>query len=146
STVGVAVLDVSGATGYLDTDYVAKGAAAVDALDTYDLVMVHIEAPDEAGHLGDVDEKIKAIEQIDAHIVGPLLDKLRSWGKWRILVAPDHPTPVQRKVHTSTPPPFCMAGHAVHASLGRPFSEKAASSSDLQVNPGCELMEFFLRR
>ena len=123
-----------------------KGATGVEALDKFDLVMVHVEAPDEAGHLGDVGEKIKAIEQIDAQIVGPLLDKLRGYDRWRILVAPDHPTPVALRTHTSTPPPFCMAGHAIHTVLSKPFAESAAAGSDLQIDPGHELMEYFLRR
>ena len=145
-TVGMEVLDVAGATGYLDTDYAAKGAAAVEALDSFDLVMVHVEAPDEAGHLGDVAEKVKAIEQIDEHVVGPALEKLRGYDKWRILVVPDHPTPVKRKIHTADPPPFCMAGHAIHTVLNRPFSESSAATSDLRIDPGHELMEYFLRR
>jgi len=100
------LLEVDGATGFLDTNYAGKGAAAVGALAEYDLVVVHIEAPDEAGHLGDVGEKVKAIERIDEHIVGPLLDELRRHEKWRILISPDHPTPVGKRIHTSTPPPF----------------------------------------
>lgn len=144
-SVGMELLNVPGATGYLDTDYAAKGAAAVSALDAFDLIIVHIEAPDEAGHLGDVGEKVSALERIDEHIVGPLLDKLRGYDKWRIMIAPDHPTPVCRRIHTSAPPPFCIAGHAVAAVLNRPFCESAAAGSDLQVDPGHELMEYFLR-
>ncbi len=144
-TVGMELLDVPGATGYLDTDYVGKGSAGVEALDSFDLVVVHIEAPDEAGHLGDVDAKVEAIERIDEHIVGPLLCALRSHDKWRIMIAPDHPTPVEQRVHTSVPPPFCIAGHAVPTVLDRPFSEHAAAESDLQVDPGYELMEYFLK-
>lgn len=145
-TVGMEVIDVPGATGYLDTDYAAKGAAAVAALQTHDLVIVHIEAPDEAGHLGDADAKTTAIERIDEHIAGPLLGALRAFDRWRIMVVPDHPTPVARRIHTSTPPPFCLAGHMVQPVLRQPFSEAAAASSDLQVDPGHELMEYFLRR
>ncbi len=144
-TVGMAVLDVEGATGYLDTNYAGKGAAAVAALDTYDLVVVHIEAPDEAGHLGDAAAKVEALQKIDEHIVGPVLEKLRSFDEWRILVSPDHPTPVGKRVHTDSPPPFCMAGHRVHTVLKRPFSESAAAESDLTIDLGHELMEYFLR-
>ena len=144
-SAGMTLIDVPGATGYLDTDYAAKGRAAVEALDTYDLVIVHIEAPDEAGHLGDAAAKVKAIEEVDRHVVGPLLEHLRTFGAWRIMVAPDHPTPVTSRVHTSVPPPFCMAGHDVRTVLSRPLSEATAASSGLQVDPGHELMEFFLR-
>ena len=144
-SVGFTVLDVPGATGFLDTNYAGKGKAAVEALDDFDIVVVHIEAPDEAGHLGDVDAKVAAIQRIDEHIVGPLLDRLRSFDQWKIMIAPDHPTPVARRTHTDTPPPFCIAGHAVHTVLSKPFSEATAALSDLQVDPGYELMEFFLR-
>ncbi len=145
ASVGFSVLDVRGATGFLDTNYVGKGDEAVKALDDFDIVVVHIESPDEAGHLGDVDAKVTAIQRIDEHIVGPLLDRLRSFDQWKIMIAPDHATPVGRRTHTDTPPPFCIAGHAVHTVLNKPFSEASAAMSDLQVDPGYELMEFFLR-
>lgn len=144
-SAGMKVLDVAGTTGYLDTDYAAKGAAALEALDTAALVIVHVEAPDEAGHQGNADAKVAAIERIDEHIVGPLLERLRAYDAWKILVAPDHPTPVETRVHSATPPPFCMAGHAIQTVLNRPFSEATARTSDLQIDPGHELMEFFLR-
>ena len=144
-TVGMDVLEAAGATGYLDTNYAAKGAAATAALSSYDLVVVHIEAPDEAGHLGDAAAKVKAIERIDECIVGPLLETLRRSGEWRILISPDHPTPVARRIHTDAPPPFCMAGHRVHGVVAEPFSEAAAAASDLQIDSGHELMEYFLR-
>lgn len=144
-SAGMSLIDVEGATGYLDTNYEGKGQAAVEALDHYDVVVVHVESPDEAGHLGDVAEKIAAIEKIDKHVVGPVLEKLREFDRWRILVAPDHPTPVERRIHTDTPPPFCMAGHAISTVLNRSFNEKWANDSDLVIDPGHELMEFFLR-
>ncbi len=143
-TVDMHLIDVPGATGYLDTDYDAKGAAAVKALDEFDLVIVHVEAPDEAGHLGDVAAKIEAIERIDQAIVGPLLEALCTNDRWKIMIAPDHPTPVDRRIHTATPPPFCVAGHAVQTVLSQPFSERVAQDSDLQIAPGHDLMEYFL--
>ena len=142
---GLDVLEVPGATGYLDTDYAAKGAAAVEALDRYDLVIVHVEAPDEAGHLGDAHEKVKAIERVDAHVVGPILKKLRTFDAWKILVAPDHPTPVEKKIHTRAPPPFCIAGTSVQCVMQKPYSEEFGRRSDLHIDPGHELMEYFLR-
>ena len=144
-SIGLSLIDVPGATGYLDTDYAGKGSAAVSALDEVDLIVVHIEAPDEAGHLGDADAKVSAIERIDEHVVGPVLEKLRSFDRWRILIAPDHPTPVELKTHTSTPPPFCIAGYMVHAMRNLPFSEINGRGGDLQIDPGHELMEYFLR-
>src|SRR5207249_6857377 len=83
-------IDVAGATGYLDTDYAAKGRAGMAALKDHDLVCVHVEAPDEASHEGKADAKVTALEEIDRHIVGPLLDALPAHGDWRILVSPDH--------------------------------------------------------
>ena len=91
--MGADIIEVPGATGYIDTNYEGKGAAAVEALDKYDMVVAHIEAPDEAGHLGDAREKVFALERVDEHIVGPLLDAVRQNDEWRIIVAPDHPTP-----------------------------------------------------
>ncbi|UCG15805.1 MAG: cofactor-independent phosphoglycerate mutase [Phycisphaerales bacterium] len=143
--LGMDLIDVPGATGYLDTDYRGKGQAAVKALDEYDLVLVHVEAPDEAGHNGDAKAKIQAIERIDKHIVGPVLDKLRTFDRWKILIAPDHPTPVGKRTHTADPPPFCLAGTGVHAVLERPFTEKSAAGSDLQIEPGHSLMQYFLK-
>ncbi|MBN1488590.1 MAG: cofactor-independent phosphoglycerate mutase [Phycisphaerae bacterium] len=143
--LGWTLIDVEGATGFIDTNYAGKGQAIVDALDDYDLVAVHIEAPDEAGHMGDHVEKTKAIEQIDEHIVGPVLKKLRTFDEWRVLIAPDHPTPCSHKTHTAEPPPFCMAGTGVKGVLEEPFTEANAVRSDLHVDPGHELMEYFLR-
>jgi len=143
--VGWSLIDEPGATGFIDTNYHGKGQAAVSALDEYDLVAVHVEAPDEAGHMGECAEKIKAIEQIDEHIVGPVLEKLRTFDEWRILVAPDHPTPVSHKTHTAEPPPFCMAGTNVRGIQQEPYTEENARQSDLHVDPGHELMEYYLK-
>ncbi len=144
-SVGWPIIDVEGATGYIDTNYAGKGAATVAALDEYDMVVTHIEAPDEAGHQGDTAEKIRAIERIDEHVVGPVLERLRREDEWRILAVPDHPTPVGRKIHTADPPPFCMAGRDVVSVLQRPYCEANARKSDLHIDPGHELMEYFLK-
>lgn len=146
--LGWKVIDVPGATGYLDTDYAAKGRAAVAALEAHDLVVVHIEAPDEAGHQGDAAAKVAALEKIDAMIVEPVLERLRAFAEWRILVAPDHPTPVARRTHTHQPPPFCMAGSGIPEGPARAekFCESLAVRSGLHVDKGHELMEYFLRR
>ncbi len=144
--LGFRVIDVAGATGFLDTNYRAKGDAAVAALDDHDFVLVHIEAPDEAGHLGDAAEKVKALEQIDEHIVGPLLARMQTFDHWKIMVVPDHPTPVATRIHTAAPPPFCIAGEGVHTVMARSFSEDNARLSDLHCDPGFELMEYFLKQ
>lgn len=143
---GMELIDVPGATGYLDTDYAAKGRAASTALEWFDLVIVHIEAPDEAGHQGDVSAKVTAIERIDEFVVRPLLDRLKSFANWKIMVVPDHPTPVSRRVHSATPPPFCLAGHMVPGVLGQPFSESIAARGNLHIERGHELIEYFLKR
>ena len=137
---GMTLIEVPGATGYIDTNYAGKGEYAVRALADYDLVVVHVEAADEAGHLGNAAEKVLALERIDEFIVGPLLDALRRDPRWRILIAPDHPTPVTTTTHSATPPPFCYAGTEVAAVERRPFSEAQATAGGWLVNPGHELM------
>lgn len=139
-------LHVPGITGYHNTDYAAKGRYACDALDHYDLVCVHVEAPDEASHQADAATKVASIEAIDKHIVGPVLDKLSTYADgWRILYLPDHYTRVDNRKHDPTPPPFCMAGLNVAGVVERPFTEANAHESDLHIEFGHELMEYFLR-
>ena len=144
-SVGWKLIEVEGATGYLDTNYAGKGEAAIKALDEVDLVAVHIEAPDEAGHNGDAVAKVKALERVDEHIVGPILEKLQTFDAWRILCLPDHPTPVRIKTHTSDPVPFALAGTGVLPDEAKQFSEPVAAESDLRIDPGHELMEYFLK-
>lgn len=143
--MGMDLIEVPGATGYIDTDYEAKGRAAVAALDRYDVVAVHVEAPDEAAHQGMAEEKTRALERIDEAIVGPLLRKLETLGDHRILIAPDHATLVRTKGHDATPPPFCYAGTGVGRASGRAFSEREAAAAGPLLNPGHGLLEQFLR-
>lgn len=143
--MGADVIEVPGATGYLDTDYEAKGAAAAQALHEYDMVVVHIEAPDEAGHLGSAKEKILALERVDQHILGPLLEAARGYDRWRVLVAPDHPTLVATRAHSAAPPPWCYAGTGVEPGACRPFSEKEAEAAGVLVDPGHTLMRQFMQ-
>ncbi|MGD2108300.1 MAG: cofactor-independent phosphoglycerate mutase [Phycisphaerae bacterium] len=145
-STGMQLIEVHGATGYIDTNYKGKGDAAVRALDTHDMVIVHVEAPDEAGHLGDADAKIEALERIDELIVGPLLGKLRETSRWRMLIAPDHPTPVSTKAHSAVPPPFCFAGKRVDADAGLGFTEGNAHRAGLVVDPGYGLMGLFTQK
>ncbi len=138
-------IDVPGTTGYLDTDYAAKGRYGVAALEHHDLVCVHVEAPDEASHEGKADEKVKALEQIDQHIVGPLLEALPKYGEWRILVSPDHRTPLRTRAHSHGAVPFTVAGTGV-AAKGQPsYDEVVAATSDLSFAKGHDLMNWFLR-
>jgi len=143
--IGFDLIEVPGATGFVDTNYQGKGSAAVEALDKYDLVFIHIEAPDEASHDGNAEMKKKAIEQIDKHIVGPLLEALQNHESWRILIAPDHPTPVRSCAHSPEPVPFAIAGSGVSSILNMTFSEANAAESGLRINNGFELMEYFLK-
>ncbi|MHC4718559.1 MAG: cofactor-independent phosphoglycerate mutase, partial [Planctomycetota bacterium] len=144
--IGWDCVEVDGATGFLDTNYAGKGAAAVEALADHDLVFVHVEATDEAGHQADAGGKVAALEQIDRHVVGPLLAHLEGGDdEWRLLVMPDHPTPCTVRTHTPDPVPFAIAGTNVPSVVHRPFTEAAADGADLHIERGWELMEYFLR-
>ncbi len=148
---GLAVLlgwknvSVDGMTSFHDTNYAGQGAATAEALNTYDIVFSHIEAPDEASHQADFKTKVEAIEAIDKHVVGPVLEKLRTFPEWRILVMPDHPTNIATRKHGYFPSPFAMAGTRVSSVKTSPYSEKNAAASDLKIELGHELMEYFLR-
>jgi 2,3-bisphosphoglycerate-independent phosphoglycerate mutase len=137
-------IDVPGATGYLDTDYAAKGRAGVGALATHDLVCVHVEAPDEASHEGKADAKVKALEEIDRHIVGPLLEILPQYGHWRILVSPDHRTPLRTRAHAHGAVPFAMAGTGIPTAGQASYDEAVAATSALAFERGHDLMRRFL--
>ncbi|MFM8572135.1 MAG: cofactor-independent phosphoglycerate mutase [Pirellula sp.] len=143
--VGWDRIEAPGATGYLDTDYGSKGRTAIEALKTHDLVCVHIEAPDEASHEGRVEEKIKALESIDREIVGPLLQELQKHGDYRILITPDHPTPVSTKKHSHGWVPFTIAGKGIPSDRAASYDELAAARSGLQIPNGWELMPRFIQ-
>ncbi len=142
--IGWPRIEVAGATGYLDTDYAAKGQAAVAALDAYDLVCVHIEAPDEASHEGRPDAKITALEEIDEHIVGPLVQALEAKGDYRILISPDHPTPCGTKMHSHGMVPFVIAGDGIASDAASTYDEVAAASTDDRCDAGWDLMDQFI--
>jgi 2,3-bisphosphoglycerate-independent phosphoglycerate mutase len=137
-------IDVPGATGYLDTDYAAKGRYGVEALKDNDLVCVHVEASDEASHEGRADAKVQALEEIDRHIVGPLLEALPKHGDWRILVSPDHRTPLRTRAHAYGAVPFAVAGTGI-AARGQPsYDEAVGAASAIAFEKGHELMRHFL--
>ena len=141
--MGMSLIRVEGATGYIDTNYDGKGMAAIEALDEYDLVVVHVEAPDEAGHLGDAREKVLALERMDQYVVGPVLEKLRSFDQWKVLIAADHATPVSTKAHHADPPPFCFAGSGIEAVEHKSFTELDSHAGPL-IDPGWHLMRMFM--
>jgi 2,3-bisphosphoglycerate-independent phosphoglycerate mutase len=132
---GMEVITVPGATGYLDTDYGAKARYALDAIRRLDFVYVHIEAPDEAGHLGNVEEKVKAIERVDG-VVGTIRDKFNGV----LAVLPDHPTPIRLKTHTRDPVPFVVTGKGTDGSTT--YSEVAGRSGGLGTKNATEFLEF----
>ena len=140
--LGWNVIEVEGATGYLDTDYAAKGRGAIQALkdDVTDFIVVHVEATDEASHEGKADEKVHALEQIDQHIVGPLHDYLRSQGDYRLVICPDHPTFLRTKTHSHGYVPFALCGTGITADGSTTYDEIVAANSRVCLDRGCELM------
>ena len=143
--LGWDVLEVEGMTSFHDTNYAGQGHATAAALDRYDVVLSHVEAPDEASHQADWKTKVAAIEHIDRYVVGPVLEKLRTFPEWRVLVLPDHPTNIATRKHGYSPTCFCMAGTRVRSLVPAPYSERNAAASDLHIERGHELMEYFLR-
>ncbi len=137
-------IEVPGATGYTDTDYAAKGRYAIDALKDTDIICVHVEATDEASHEGDCQAKIKALEEIDAKIVGPLHKALQAQGNYRILISPDHPTPLRTKTHSHGLVPFVIAGAGVTPDASKTYDEPTAAASSLAFEQGWKLMKYFL--
>ena len=137
-------IDVPGATGYLDTDYAAKGRYAVEALRQFDLVCVHVEATDEASHEGNAAAKIKALEEIDRHIVAPVHEALKSYGEYRILVTPDHPTPLRTKTHSHGDVPLAVAGAGIEPDSASHYDDPTAARSPLYFPEGWRLMGWFL--
>ena len=137
-------IDVPGVTDYLDNDYAAQGQATIEALKTFDIVCAHVEAPDEASHEGNAHEKVKALEEIDRHIVGPLLEAMPKMGEWRILVSPDHRTPLRTRAHAHGAVPFAIAGTEIPSKGQRSYDEAVAAASELAFEKGHELMRLFL--
>jgi 2,3-bisphosphoglycerate-independent phosphoglycerate mutase len=135
---GMTVLDIKGVTDGPDNDNVAQAAGALAALKKHDLVVVHIEAPDEAGHVGDVSGKVGAIQKIDAEVVS----RLRSWrgGDLRVLIMPDHPTPISVRTHTPDPVPFLIWGKGVKANGARRFTEAEAKRTGVFMEEGYKIM------
>ena len=143
--LGLSVINVPGATGYYDTDYEGKAKAALRSLEEKDFVFVHVEAPDEAGHNGDLREKIAAIERFDQLVVGTILKVCKRKKNFRILVLPDHATPVSLKTHTADIVCFGIYGKDIIAGGFLNYSEKQAEKSDLYFENGHELMEYFIK-
>ena len=144
-TIGLETIEVPGATGYYDTDYKAKADYALLALEEKDFVYVHVEAPDEAGHNGDLRAKITAIENFDKLVVGTVLKALKDKPDSKIMVLPDHATPVSLRTHTSDEVPLAIYGTGIEADQVNVFSERAALASKLIFKSGDTLMDYFIK-
>lgn len=142
--IGWQRIDVPGATGYLDTDYAAKGRAAIEALQSTDVVCVHVEATDEASHEGRADAKVQALQEIDAKIVGPVHEALESYGAYRIVVLPDHPTPIRTKTHSHGYVPLAACGAGLQADAAKTYDEVSAAASRLLFEEGWRMMSWFI--
>lgn len=143
--IGWERIEVPGATGYTDTDYAAKGKYAIDALPDTDIICVHVEASDEASHEGDGPGKIKALEEIDTHIVAPLHAALKEQGEYRILISPDHPTFIRTKTHSHGFVPWTICGTGITADSATAWDEVTSDASQHSFDLGHELMPFFLK-
>jgi 2,3-bisphosphoglycerate-independent phosphoglycerate mutase len=147
---GFDILRVKGATGYIDTNYIGKAKAALNALKKYDIVYVHVEAPDEAGHNGDLKAKMQAIEDFDRKVVGTILDGMKRFGDYSILLMPDHFTPISVRTHTSTPVPFALYRSSglsgKHRGGARAYSESICRMKNVLVfEKGHRLMDYFVK-
>ncbi|MCE5251285.1 cofactor-independent phosphoglycerate mutase [bacterium] len=141
---GLKPVFVPGATGYIDTNFLGKAEAALKMLETRDFVYVHVEAPDEAGHNGDVPMKIKAIEDFDHKVVGTVLDTVKNHNDMALLVTCDHRTPIEKRTHTREPVPFAYYGPGVEKDGMTAFSERAAQSGSISMIEGHKLLNLFL--
>jgi 2,3-bisphosphoglycerate-independent phosphoglycerate mutase len=134
---GMQVIDVPGATGFLDTDYEAKARYAIRALETLDFVYMHVEAPDEAGHMGSIEEKVRSIERLDS-VVGMILEEVEGI----IAVLPDHPTPIRIRTHTADPVPFAVIGRGIDSTES--YSEKEAVKGSFGTMEATEFLSMLL--
>lgn len=144
---GLEVVEVPGATGYFDTNYEGKAQYALSGLRRKDFGYVHVEAPDEAGHMGDSRLKIEAIEVFDEKIVGGILKGMVAFPRYKILVLPDHPTPISLRTHVADPVPYVIYSNRETGKNGsiEKFDEASAGRSGISIEKGHELIERFLR-
>ena len=138
--IGFEALHVPGATGWIDTDYEGKARACLEGLKRHDLMFVHVESPDEAGHAGRLDYKIQAIEDFDQRMVGKVLQEMVEREPFRAIALPDHPTPIATKTHNSDPVPFAMYGEGVEPDSNLTYDEKLLKNGSLSFNPGIDMI------
>jgi 2,3-bisphosphoglycerate-independent phosphoglycerate mutase len=143
---GMNVVNVEGATGYIDTNFAGKAAAALEEFEKgQDFVYIHIEAPDECGHRHEISNKVKSIELIDSLVLGPVLKGLEKYGDYKIMILPDHATPLALKTHTNDPVPFLIYSKSKTEDGTERFSEEDAASTGIFVEKGYEIMDLFLK-
>jgi 2,3-bisphosphoglycerate-independent phosphoglycerate mutase len=135
---GIKVLDIPGVTGDMDNDYVAQAKGALKGLVRYDIVVIHVEATDEAAHAGLIKDKIEAIQKVDKEIVS----RLHSWDKdtLRLLILPDHATPIETRTHVGDPVPFVLWGPGFNPSGAKRFTEVEAKDTGVFVEAGYDIM------
>lgn len=144
---GLEVIDVPGATGYFDTNYRGKAEYGLKELEQKDLVVIHVEAPDEAGHSGDIPRKIETIEAFDKEVVGTVLEGIRDLGDYRVMVLPDHLTPIAIRTHVPDPVPFAIydSRRSTNSPTGMKFDEESAKRSGVYIEYGYQIMDIFMR-
>ena len=136
--VGMEILAIKGVTDGSDNDYTAQAGGALEALAQHDVVVIHVEAPDESAHAGSIDGKVEAIQRIDEAVIS----RLRSWRKddLRLLIMPDHPTPIKVQTHTAVPVPFLLWGSGCAGNGARRFTEAEAKGTDFFIEEGYNIM------
>ncbi len=146
---GLTPLHVDGATGYIDTNYSGKASALLEAIKTSNFIFLHVEAPDESGHEGNLKHKIKAIEDFDKKVVGPVIEGLKKFSDYTILVMPDHPTPIKLKTHTADPVPFCIYSNKQFSGFRKSpadicFTEKMARTTGNYIDKAHNLIQIMI--
>ena len=141
------VIDVEGATGYIDTNFDGKAAAAIEALKQgQDYVYIHVEAPDECGHRGEMDNKVKSLEIIDQKILKPILEQVKEMDDFTLLIMPDHPTPLSIMTHCSDPVPYLLYRSNKHINGANEFNEKTASESGIVIEKAHTLIDRMIQQ
>lgn len=141
---GLETVNVPGATGFIDTNFKGKAEYAVKSLKNKDYAFVHVEAPDEAGHMGSIEEKIKAVENIDSIMVPVILEGLKNFGDFRLMITPDHPTPISLRTHVIDPVPAIIYGKNVQRDSNKTYSENINPSFKMQE--GYKIADYFINK
>lgn len=143
---GMNVVNVEGATGYIDTNFEGKAKAAIEEFKNgQDFVYIHVEAPDECGHRNEMENKVKSISLIDKLVLAPVVEELEKMGDFRVLVTPDHPTPLSLKTHTNDPIPYMIYDSREKKNGAESYNEKTAEASGIYIAEGYTLMKEFLK-